>query len=81
MRNKLKPQDSWKPPTISRPTFRVLTEEETAAIRGGAAGVGTCVGIGYVCWDEGGFHVGACLIPGAYRKPPEKPPEPTTSKE
>lgn len=33
----------------------------------GAGCVGTCVGIGYVCWEKGGFKgISACLIAGAW---------------
>lgn len=49
--------------------FNELTEAQMLAADGeaGAGCVGTCVGIGYVCWEKGGFKgISACLIAGAW---------------
>ena len=53
---------------IDTPRFVPLTEAEGEAIRGGkpGGGAGTCVGIGYGCWEKGTVRVGICVIVGGW---------------
>lgn len=64
----------WNKPNFETNTYELgnfneLTEAQMLAADGeaGAGCVGTCVGIGYVCWEKGGFKgISACLIAGAW---------------
>jgi len=76
MQNELKPQSSWKPPSIRTPAFKVLTEEEAAAIRGGGShtGWGVCALVGISCDSNGGFGFGLCPVKGVSTRKMDDPP-------